>query len=108
MQKLFIATSIAVLAGCGSFNLGYVQAQAGKTADQQQLDTLACKDQAYHEANTAGRHVGSFLAGMTIIGAPIAIEAEKAKQREVFTACMQDRGYTITPADGTQPAQAAN
>jgi hypothetical protein len=32
--------------GCGSFNLGNVRPQAGKTAEQQQLDTLTCKDQA--------------------------------------------------------------
>lgn len=84
-------------AGCGTFQLGYVQPQAGKTKDQMQLDMLVCKDEAHTAANTPGRQAGAFLAGMTIVGAPIAIEAEKTKQREVFTSCMGAKGYTVTP-----------
>ena len=38
---------------------------------------LVCKDNAKNEANTAARVAGSFVAGLTIIGAPIAIEEEK-------------------------------
>lgn len=99
MKKTISVISVICLTGCGSFNLGLVHPQAGKTAEQQQLDMLTCKDRAAVEANTEGRQIGSFLAGLTVIGAPIAYEAEKAKQREVFTDCMQARGYTVTPAD---------
>lgn len=103
MKTIILVVSIATLAGCGSFQLGNVHPQSGKTAEQQQLDMLGCKDRAHIEANTAGRQVGSFIAGMTIIGAPIAFEAEKSKQREVFAECMQARGYTVTPANDAAP-----
>jgi hypothetical protein len=97
-MKAFTTLGLTVLlTGCGSFMLGYVQPQAGKTAQDQQLDTLVCKDRAKTEANTSARQAGSFLAGMTIVGAPIAIEAEKAKQREVFTQCMGEKGYQVRP-----------
>ena len=45
---------------------------------------------------------GRFLLGLTIVGAPVAFEMEKSKQREVFTNCMQERGYAITPAKNGQ------
>lgn len=61
------------------------------------IDNLVCKDKAKTEANTAGRQAASFIAGATIIGAPVAIEAEKAKQREVYAACMDARGYVVVP-----------
>src|ERR1700722_19764472 len=66
---------------CGTFNLGNVRPQAGKTAEQQQLDTLTCKDQANLAVNSAGRQTGDFLLGLTIVGTPVAIEREKAKER---------------------------
>jgi hypothetical protein len=86
---------------CGTFNLGNVHPQANKNADQQQLDTLTCKDQANLAVNSAGRLAGDFLLGMTIVGVPAAYEMDKAKQRQVFADCMQARGYVVTPADGT-------
>jgi len=88
------------LAACGTFSLGNVHPQANKTAEQQQLDTLTCKDQANLAVNSAGRLAGDFLLGMTIVGAPAAYEMDEAKQRQVFTDCMQARGYAVTPADG--------
>jgi hypothetical protein len=95
-----------VVSACGTFTLGNVRPQAGKTAEQQQLDTLTCKDQANLAANTAGRQTGDFFLGLTIVGTPFAIEREKAKEREVFTDCMQKLGYVVTPADGSTPAPA--
>lgn len=86
-----------ICAACGGFRLGYVQPQTGKTANDQQIDIIICKDQAATAANTPGRQVGAFLAGMTIIGGPIAIQAERSKQREVFTDCMIARGYAVLP-----------
>jgi hypothetical protein len=92
-----------VVAACGTFQLSKnTIAPAGKTADQHQMDILVCKDQAKLAANTTGRQTGAFLLGMTVIGAPVAFEMEKAKQREVFAECMTARGYTVVPVDGTQ------
>jgi hypothetical protein len=85
------------LTACGTFPLGTVQPQTGKTADQQQLDTLSCKDQARLAVETAGRETQDFLLGLTIIGAPVAYERDKAKEREVFTSCMQSKGYVVRP-----------
>jgi hypothetical protein len=89
------------VAACGTFNLGNVRPQTGKTAEQQQLDTLTCKDQANLAANSAGRQTGDFLLGLTIVGVPVAYEMDKAKQRQVFADCMQARGYVVTAADGS-------
>ena len=92
-----------VVTACGTFPLSKnTIAPAGKTADQHQLDTLVCQDQAKLAVSTAGRQAGNFLLGMTIIGTPVAFELDKAKQREVFAQCMTARGYTVVPVDGTQ------
>lgn len=91
-------SSIIFLTGCGTFNLGYVQPQAGKSPDNQNLDTLICKDQARLAAEAPDRQVGDFLLGFTIIGVPIAYELGKSKQREVFKECMTAKGYQIKPA----------
>ena len=97
------------VAACGTFPLsGGTYPPAGKTKDQQQLDLLTCQDQAKLAVSTAGRQTGAFLLGMTIIGAPVAFELEKAKQREVFADCMTARGYTVMPVDGTQKETAAS
>jgi hypothetical protein len=95
---LLLACSIT---GCGTFTLGNVRPQAGKSAEQQQLDTLTCKDQANLAANSAGRQTGDFLLGLTIVGAPVAYEMDKAKQRQVFADCMHARGYVVTLPDGS-------
>src|SRR3984957_3580401 len=91
------------LAACGTFNLGNVHPQTNKTADQQQLDTLTCKDQATLAVSSAGRQTGDFLLGLTIVGTPVAYELDKAKQRQVFADCMQARGYSVTPPDKNAP-----
>jgi hypothetical protein len=88
---------------CGTFNLGNVHPQSNKTADQQQLDTLSCKDQATLAVSSAGRQTGDFLLGLTIVGTPVAYELDKAKQRQVFADCMQARGYSVTPPDKNAP-----
>jgi hypothetical protein len=105
--SILVVATVA-LAGCGTYQLaGSIQA-IGKSAEQQQLDTLTCKDQARLAANTADRQVGAFLLGMTIVGTPVAFELEKAKQREVFASCMTARGYAVTPpSDGNGQATAS-
>jgi len=95
------STLLAALlcAGCGTFQLASsVTPPEGKSKEQQQLDNLTCKDRAKLEANTTGRQTGAFVLGMTIVGAPVAFEMEKAKQREVFADCMQAMGYRVVPA----------
>lgn len=91
---------------CGTFQLASnIYPPAGKSKDQQETDILVCKDQAKLAANTAGRQTGAFFLGMTIVGAPVAFELEKSKQREVFAQCLTARGYTVlSPEDG--PGQA--
>lgn len=97
---LFLLT----LTGCGTFNLGYVKPQAGKTPDQQMLDTLNCKDQARLATDEASNQVANFLLGMTIIGTPLAFETDKAKQRSVFKDCMNGKGYETIAADDDRTA----
>jgi len=96
MKKL-ILLSVVALAGCGSFPLGTSYPQQGQTQAQTDQNILVCKDRAKDEANTDARVAGSFVAGLTIIGAPIAIAEERRKQREVFAQCMTERGYKVTP-----------
>jgi len=108
MKNIKVAIGIFVLitlTGCGTFNLGYVKPQAGKTPDQQMLDTLTCKDQARLATETAGKQVGDFLLGMTIIGVPMAYELDKKNKREFFKECMNTKGYEVIPADDDPTAQ---
>jgi hypothetical protein len=110
VRQVMAWCTVLMLAGCGTFQLASdVRPTVAKTQEQQQLDMLACKDQAKLEANTAGRQAGAFALGFTIVGAPIAFEMEKAKQREVFASCMTARGYAVSPPrDGaTSPAAPA-
>ena len=94
MKKLILLSALA-LAGCGTFPLGTSYPQQGQTQAQTDLSILACKDRAQTEANTDARVAGSFVAGLTIVGAPIAIAEERRKQREVFAQCMTERGYIV-------------
>ena len=98
MKQLLLLALCVLCTACGTFPLGTVQPQAGKTPDQQQLDTLTCKDQAHLEASSGERQVGAFLLGMTIVGTPVAYAMDRQTQRDVFVACMTKRGYTVIPA----------
>lgn len=94
MRATLIITTL-LLAGCGSFPLGTSYPDEGQTQEQLRADILWCKDQAHMAADTTSRQVGSFLAGMTIIGAPVAIADERRFQREYFAKCMTDKGYRV-------------
>lgn len=107
IRRLPILVVPLLVAACGTFPLSGNTYGPGKTQDQHQMDILVCKDQAKLAANTTGRQTGAFLLGMTIIGAPVAFELEKAKQREVFAQCMTARGYTVMPVEGQQKQAAA-
>jgi hypothetical protein len=92
------------LAACGTYNLGNVRPQANKTADQQQLDMLTCKDQASLAVNSAGHQTADFFLGLTVVGAPVAYANDKARARAVFADCMQARGYVVTSPGQSAPA----
>lgn len=94
MIRYALLLACASLGAC-TFQLGIVRPQASRNADQQQLDTLACKDQANLAASSTGRQTGNFLLGLTIIGTPLAYHLDKVKQRQVFADCMHERGYTV-------------
>jgi hypothetical protein len=84
MRRTILIVLLACgVTACGTFNLGNVRPQAGKTSEQQQLDTLTCKAQASLAVNSAGRETGDFLLGMTIVGAPVAYEMDKSKNPPV-------------------------
>lgn len=106
MKKLCLLLILCItsLTSCGTFVLGTAVPQTSKTANQQQLDNLDCKDKARLAASTTDRQVGAFLLGMTIIGAPVAFEIEKSKQREVFKSCMEGKGYKVIPASDASTA----
>lgn len=98
-MKIAVFATVAFLTGCATtFQLGKVQPQPGRTADQQQLDTLTCKDQAHMAVQSGAQQAKEFWLGFTIVGYPAAIASDKAKQRAVFTQCMQAKGYTVMPA----------
>jgi hypothetical protein len=98
-MRYLTLVSVLFLTACGTFQLASaVYPPSGKSSQEQQTDTLVCKDRARLEANTAERQAGAFLLGMTIIGAPAAYELERAKQREVFAECMTALGYRVVPA----------
>lgn len=98
MYKIATFASVVMLAGCATFNLGNVHPQTGRTADQQQLDTLTCKDEARLAAESGGQQAKEFLLGFTIVGYPAAIKSDRDKQRFVFTKCMTAKGYAVSPA----------
>ena len=98
MKKTIFAV-VALLSGCATtFNLGTVHPQAGRTADQQQLDTLTCKDQAHLSVESGAQQAKEFWLGFSIVGYPAAIAIDRAKQRAIFTECMQAKGYSVSPA----------
>lgn len=94
MKKLILLACVGLTA-CGTFPLGTSYPQRGQTQAETDAAILYCKDRASTEANTDARVAGSFVAGLTIIGAPIAIAEERRKQREVFAQCMTERGFKV-------------
>lgn len=96
-MKLAITLLCLGLVGCGSFPLGTSYPQKGQTQPETDAAILFCKDRAKDEASTPGRVTGSFVAGATIVGAPVAIAEDRRKQREVFAACMRERDFYVVP-----------
>lgn len=99
MIRNAVFASVVLLGGCATtFDLGKVHAQQGRTADQQQLDILTCKDQAHVAASGSGDYAKGFLLGLTVVGTPVAFKLDRDKQRRVFSECMTAKGYSVSPA----------
>lgn len=102
MNRSTIAVLVvaAACSGCGSFPLGTAFPERGQSKDEMRLAVLECQDRARNEANSDARVAGAFVAGLTIVGAPIAIAEERRKTREVWQDCMLARGYRVVPPPG--------
>lgn len=102
-----IVVACSALTACGTYSLGRAFPQNGETQDQVRLAVLECQDRAKNEANTDGRVAASFVAGLTIVDAPIAIAEERRKTREVWQDCMKVKGYRVeAPDDAGAPKYA--
>ena len=93
MKTAIFAASL-LLCGCAStFHLGKVQPQTGRNRDQQQLDTLTCKDQAKMAVESGGQYAKEWLLGFTLVGYPVAIASDHAKSaRSVFVGVHAGQG----------------
>ena len=115
-STIAVLAATAICLGCGSYPLGTAFGERGQSKDEARLATLECQDRARNEANSDARVAGAFIAGLTIVGAPIAIAEERRKTREVWQDCMFSKGYKVVPPPGmaldaktaapTPPAQA--
>jgi hypothetical protein len=95
MIKTLTLVSV-LLSGCTTFQLGTVHAQTARTADQQALDILTCKDQAVTAANAPEQQAKEFALGATLVGYPAAVASDRATQRTAFDACMNAKGYSVS------------
>lgn len=99
IMKGFSALAVVLsVSACSNFSLGMVHPYPGATKSQMSYDVGVCRDAAYREAGTSDKQAAAFLMGLTIVGAPVAYEMDKATQRAVFRDCMWSRGYAVTPA----------
>jgi hypothetical protein len=94
MKKLAVILCV-LLAGCAPFVLGKYTPLSGQTRDQAKADSYMCGEKAKVETETPERIAGSFAAGLTIIGAPVAMDLNRQKAREVYADCMTALGYKV-------------
>lgn len=95
-RSLLAAVSACFLVSCGTYPLGTSTPARGQSAQQHQLDRLACKDEAQLAASTASNQILNGVLSATVLLEPIAYEREKSTQRGAFASCMSERGYTVT------------
>lgn len=100
--------SLFFVTGCGTFDLGIVYPNGGQSIAQRDSDMAVCKVKAFEAANSKERQVGNFVAGLTIIGAPLAIEEEKRLQRRIFKECLEEKGYTVEPPKDKKVAESTS
>lgn len=99
-STIAVLAATVICSGCGSYPLGTAFPERNQSKDEIRLATLECKDRAKIEANSDARVASSFFAGLTIVGAPIAIAEERRKTREVWQDCMLAKGYRVVPPEG--------
>lgn len=94
MKSILILS--ALLAGCAT-QLGYVNPQPDKTLEQRDIAMTYCIKQAELTQEAPGRIATSAVLSATLVGAPLASHLRRQEMREVFAACMKERGFTVTP-----------
>ena len=105
-RRLPILTLLLFCAACGTFPLsGKIYPPADKTSEQERADILTCKARAKDAATTVSQEEVPSILGMTLIGAYVANEIGKPKQREVFKTCMERLGYSVTPPNDDAPGE---
>ena len=88
---VFLLPLLLVACG-GTFPLfGAVQAPHGISANQQKNDIANCKSQAVDQASNNGEEAEAFLFGSS------ARKKEETLERNVFSECMMNKGYTVIP-----------
>ena len=105
-RRLPILALLLFCTACGTFPIsGKIYSPSDKTIEQKRIDILACRAQAKNAASTASQQAVPSFLGMTIIGAYVANEAGKPKQREAFAQCMEARRYSVTPPNDDEPSK---
>ena len=84
-----------LLSGCGTYPLGTSTPARGQSAQQHDVDRLACKDEAQLAANTAVNQMVNGVLSATVLLEPIAYERQKRTERATFARCMSERGYNV-------------
>jgi len=73
---------LCAVSSCANVDLGKVQPPPGTSVNQQQSDTLQCKDRARLAAHSGERETQDF------------VESQQAERAE-FAACMHAKGYSV-------------
>ena len=88
---VFLLPLLLVACG-GTFPLfGAVEAPHDASANQQKNDIANCTNQAADQASNNGEQVEAFLFGSS------ARKKEESLERNVFSECMTNKGYTVIP-----------
>jgi hypothetical protein len=70
-----------------------------KSDDQQLRDVLVCKNRVETEMAKCDFRclMGAAFIGLTVVGLPFSIAADRAKERKIFAECMTEFGYAVLP-----------
>ena len=93
---VFLLPLLLVACG-GTFPLfGAVEAPHGTSVNQQKNDIANCKSQAVDQASNNGEQAEAFLFGSA------ARKKEQTLERNVFSECMTNKGYTVIPVQAAK------
>lgn len=109
MKRLTAAAAISLAmlslnAHADTYMLGTVQYTNKKPQPEQRKDTAFCGEEARNAAGSAGAQTAMIAGGVLggaiggAIGGLIGDGLEKDHRRELFTACMTEKGYVVFPA----------